>query len=246
MIQPAQKSEIMEKLQKEILSLQGFRLASDGKRLNFGLGAVEAAFPNRTFPTGAVHEFVSSSPEDAAATTGFMSGLLSGLMKKGGTCLWIGTKRTLFPPALKTFGIEPHRIIFIDLTKQKDVLWAVEEALKCSSLAAVIGELNEISFTESRRLQLAVEKSKVTGFLHRNNPRSVNILACVSRWKITPIASQLEDGMPGVGFARWNVALTKVRNGEPGSWEIEWSEGRFKQVAKHAVEELKEYLLKTG
>ena len=41
-------------------------------------------------------------------------------------------------------------------------MWAIEEALKCDGLAAVIGEMKELSFTNSRRLQLAVEKSHVT------------------------------------------------------------------------------------
>ena len=38
------------------------------------------------------------------------------------------------------------------------MLWVIEEALKCEGLAAVIGEIKELSFTQSRRLQLAVEK----------------------------------------------------------------------------------------
>jgi protein ImuA len=37
----------------------------------------------------------------------------------------------------------------------------------------------------------------------------------------------LEDDMPGVGFPRWNVELLKVRNGKPGSWQIEWKAGKF-------------------
>lgn len=40
----------------------------------------------------------------------------------------------------------------------------MEEALKCGGLAAVVGEVQDISFTASRRLQLAVEQSGVTGF----------------------------------------------------------------------------------
>jgi protein ImuA len=136
----------------------------------------------------------------------------------------------VFPPALKVFGIEPQRIIFIDVNRPKEALWAVEEALKCEALAAVVGELSELSFTESRRLQLAVEQSKVTGFIHRYNPRSENTVACVTRWKIKPAPSSEEEGLPGLGFPRWNVELLKVRNGRPGSWQIEWSAGSFKQV----------------
>lgn len=234
MLQPAKKNDAFEKLRREILSLEGYQTQAAGERIQFGLGPVEASFPNRTFPTGAIHEFISTDAESAAATTGFMAGLLGRLMQKKGACLWISNNRNVFPPALKCFGVEPDRIIFVDMVKPQDVLWAIEEALKCAGLAAVVGELKEISFTESRRLQLAVEQSRVTGFLHRNNPRSTNTLACVSRWKITSVPSVMADDMPGVGFPRWLVQLLKIRNGRPGAWELEWSEDGFVPIVNRA------------
>ena len=228
----ATKSEIVEKLQKQILSMQGFKEPST-QQVNTGLGPLEMAFPNRVFPTGAIHEFLSPVAEDAAATSGFMAGLLGRLMGRGGPCLWIGTRRTLFPPALKIFGIDPDRIIFIDLKNQKDVLWAIEEALKCDALSAVVGELNEISFTESRRLQLATEHSGVTGLMHCFNPDRIGTTTSVARWKITSMPSKLEDGMPGLGNPRWNVELVRIRNGKPGSWQLQWSASSFQHFVKH-------------
>lgn len=151
-------------------------------------------------------------------------------MQTNGFCLWVSTRRTAFPPALKLFGIEPERILFIDVAKEKEALWAFEEGLKCEALAVVVGEWSELSFAQSRRLQLAVEQSHVTGFIHRYSPQSENNTACVSRWKVTPLPSSIEAGMPGVGFPCWHVELSKVRNGRPGSWDIEWSENNFKQL----------------
>ena len=221
------KREIISKLKKEILLLQGFKPASTGTFQGIGLGPLEAAFPNAVFPIGVIHEFLCFSPEHTAASGGFIAGLLKSLMHKGSVCLWISASRKLFPPALKAFGIEPDRIIFIDPRNEKDVLWTIEEALKCEGLAAVVGEVGEINLMQSRRLQLAVEKSRVTCFLLRNNARRVGSNAFMARWKITPISSEAEDGLPGVGFPRWTVELLKVRNGNPGTWNIKWSEGRF-------------------
>jgi protein ImuA len=227
---PTAKADVFKQLQKQILSLQGYDAVSEEQRHHTGLGIIEQAFPEKSFPVGAVHEFISAEPTHAAATNSFLSGLLGSFMQTQGTCLWISTRRTLFPPALKTFGIAPERIIFIDLLREKEALWAIEEALKCKSLAAVVGELKEVSFTESRRLQLAVEKSRVTGFIHRYKPRTENTTAFVSRWKIRPLPSALEDGMPGVGFPRWQVQLQRVRNGKPGSWQMEWTASGFRHV----------------
>jgi protein ImuA len=102
--------------------------------------------------------------------------------------------------------------------------------LKCEGLAAVVGELSQLDFTVSRRLQLAVEQSRVTGFILRVNPRQLTTTACVTRWQITSLPSVLPGEIPGVGFPRWNVQLLKVRNGKPGNWKIEWNAGKFRHV----------------
>lgn len=240
------KSGIVQALQQEILSLQGFKPASVNQRLSTGLSSIETAFPNQTFPTGAVHEFLSYAPAQAAATNGFMTGLLGQFMQHQGACLWIGKQRTIFPSALKRFGIDPERIIFVDLTREKEVLWTVEQALKCAALAAVIGELSELTFTESRRLQLAVEESQVTGFIHRYSPRRENTTACVTRWKIAPLPSELEDGLPGVGYPRWQVDLLKVRNGKPGNWQLEWNNNGFRHIAVQTSRSFTATMRKTG
>lgn len=223
------KKAIISRLQKDILHWQGF-IPPPALPKGIGLGPLESAFPNGVFPTGTIHEMICSGPEQAAATTGLMAGVLSLLMRQGGACLWVSISRKLFPSSLTVFNVEPDRVIFVDLQREKDVLWAMEEALKCEGLAAVIAEVRDISFAQSRRLQLAVESSKVTGFLLRNDPRKLGTTTCVARWQITPLPSELEEGLPGIGFPRWQVDLLRVRNGSPGSWKLEWVEGRFVPV----------------
>ncbi len=226
------KQDIFHHLQKELLVLQGFKTLPGNTVTDLNLGPITHAFPNKTYPLAAVHEFISTSTEHVSATNGFISGLLNGLMQDGKACVWISKARTLFPPALKLFGVAPDQIIFIDLQKEKDLLWVMEEALKCEGLAAVVGEINEISFTASRRLQLAVEQSRVTGFLLRHRPHNLNTIASVARWRITPLPTELADKIPGVGFPRWNVELLKIRNGKPGSWQLEWISDKFQVVNK--------------
>jgi protein ImuA len=240
------KQPIIQQLQKDILALQGFKSLPADMAIDPGLGIITKAFPNHTFPLGAVHEFISNEKEAAAATTGFVTGLLAGLMKGGKACVWISNARTVFPPALKLFGVAPDQILFIDLVHEKDLLWAMEESLKCEGLAAVIGEIKEISFTASRRLQLAVEQSRVTGFLLRHQPRNLNTIAAVSRWKIIPVPSEPADAMPGIGFPRWQVELLKIRNGKPGSWELEWCAGAFRHIYKNIPVLPQEQIRKTG
>jgi len=91
----------------------------------------------------------------------------------------------------------------------------MEEALKCHGVAAVIGDIKEISLVASRRLQLAVEESAVTGFIIRHAAKNIQSNSFVSRWRITPLPTEIKDDLPGIGFPRWNVELQKIRNGKP-------------------------------
>ena len=229
------KDDIIKGLQADIFRLEGFKRENNAA-LDVRLGPMVEAFPNSTFPIGAVHEFLCAQPEDLAATVGFITGLQSAIMGNTGAGLWISSSRKIFPPALKSFGLQPERIIFLHLNKEKEILWAIEEALKCSALSVVVGEIKEIDFTSSRRLQLAVEQSRVTAFIIRSNYRKLNTTACVSRWKVTHLTSipvlygtneNEVDELPGIGFPKWKVELLRMRNGKSGSWAIHWIKGRF-------------------
>lgn len=228
----SQKVSVIRQLQREILSPQGGTARGERRSVHIGLGAIEAAFPQYSFPTAAVHEFISGDKTTAAATSGFMCGLLQQLAagEPGSACIWVSTQHTIYPPSLALFGIAPERVVFVNVRTDHDALWTVEEALKCEGLAVVIGEVRELDFSASRRLQLAVERSHVTGFIHRQSPRTEGTNACVARWRIAPLSSAPVDSLPGMGHPRWNVRLQKIRNGRPGAWHLEWTGKEFRHV----------------
>ena len=103
------KENMRAVLQTDILRMQGIK-AVNNTALDIGLGPLREAFPNASFPLGAIHEFVSTKPEETAAAIGFMSGVLSILMAEKGVTLWISSSRMLFPPALQNFGVNPDKV----------------------------------------------------------------------------------------------------------------------------------------
>lgn len=228
------KADILARLQRDILLLQGIKSPSLQPVDETGLGRINEAFPHGVFPRSALHEFFCTSQESATASMAFISGIVSALTKSKGVVMWISSSRRIFPPALNAFGIQPGQVIFLELQKEKEVAWAVEEALKCRSLSAVIGEMQELSFTASRRYQLAIEQSGVGCFVIRRNPKN-RTTASVTRWQVETIRSGQPDDLPGVGYPRWQVSLLKVRNGKPGSWNVEWVKGAFRTVSKLAI-----------
>lgn len=232
-----EKSTLIAELQHQILQWQGFKQI-ENKEHRLGLGELEKAFPGTLFPIGAIHEFISESKEEEASSSGFIGGLLSFLMQKGGIGLWISSSSQVFAPAINAFGVEPDRIIFVQMKKQSDILWALEEGLKCEGVGVVIAEVQDIDFVQSRRLQLAVEKSGVTGFVLRLQPRFLGATACAARWHIRPLPSDVEEGVPGIGFPQWEVELLKVRNGNLSRWTVGWKQNQLQ--AKRIVSSSKD------
>lgn len=230
------KSEVLAYLKQEIQGLEVYKQPLTGC-IETGIREIDLSLPGSSFPLAAIHEFIADNAEDGAAASGFLSGLLSGIANKDGYVVWIVKSLNVFPPSLKFFGLNPDRIIFIELPREKEALWAMEDALRCKGLAAVVCEVTDPDLTATRRMQIAVEKSGVTGFLLRMNPKKTGSTACVTRWHVKPLPSVLADGLPGVGFPRWQIELLKVRNGRPGSWPVEWRAGQFHLIKSNVQTE---------
>lgn len=237
------RSPVITQLEKDILPLQGIR-PQKGMPVDTGLGLIRQAFPGGTFPQGGVHELLHKSPQQLTASLGFTAALLSRLAD-GGAIAWVGASRSLFPPALVSFGLDPGQVLFIHPSRSKDLLWTVEEVLKCKALTAVVALLPRFDFMLSRRLQLAVEHSGVTGFILRDGHLQ-NPTASIARWRITAAESWTDSSLPGVGFPGWNVELLKVRGGQTGSWQVGWRHGAWQVKKEEGKQELDNHWRKTG
>src|SRR5712671_4668582 len=149
----------------------------------------------------------------------FAAGILARLP---GPILWCLRGRDLFAPALARIGVHPDRVIYCETWKDRDVLPAMEEGLRCKGLAGVVGEVTRLSLNASRRLQLAAGESGVTALVirrwHSQSADEPN--AAATRWRVSPHPSPgtAFDGLPR---QYWHVELMRVRGGQPHSWILE-------------------------
>lgn len=229
---------IVAALRREIL-LTGTQCNSKGENLLPGsLSFLADHLPDAAFPLKAVHEFLSTETENLAATYGFISGLVSSFCQPNAVLCWIGQEPAIFPNALQVFGLKPEHILFIQVAGEKELHWAVEEALKCKSLGAVVATVPALDFTRSRRWQLLTEKNRVPAFVVNTCRYKPLTNACVSRWQIRSAPSYSPQGLPGVGHTAWDIDLLKIRNGRPGQWRMCWQQNSFMQSNDVSLEKL--------
>jgi protein ImuA len=197
---------------------------------------LDAILPDGGLTRGALHEVVGP-PGAQGAAAGFAAALM-GLAAKdisdsgGGVVLWCrrhydGQENgELYGPGLAAFGLGPERLLEVRAGRDHDILWALEEGLQSTALCAVLGEVSDLSFTASRRLQLAAEARGIPALVLRHNSQSHAVSAAQTRWKVTP-ATNTTAGYD----MRWKLNLLRCRGTTADSqledWQVEWRDGRL-------------------
>jgi cell division inhibitor SulA/protein ImuA len=83
--------------------------------------------------------------------------------------VWIAPPYVPYAPALRVSGIDLSRVLLVQPTcEKKDVLWAIEQALRSGSSIAVLAWLERASSIALRRLQLAAEEHNCWTLLFRS------------------------------------------------------------------------------
>jgi protein ImuA len=167
------------------------------------------------------------------------------ISSRGRTILWIAEDLSLcengapYGPGLDEAGIAPEHLITVAAARARDVLWAMEEALRCRAVGVVIGEIRArgIDQVATRRLSLAAAAGDTLGLLLRTTPDH-EPSAFATRWVIGAAPSSFHSPPQrchGIGPPRMAVRLVRNRRGHLGAWIVEWNsvEQRF-ELAMHS------------
>ena len=150
--------------------------------------------------------------------------------------LWVQDRMAILesgrvhPPGLSVGGL-----IHVETRDAKDALWAMEEGVRCSCLAAVIGEIwgdpKALDFVATRRLAVASERSGTPCWLVRLGGIA-NLSGARMRWRIgsaSSLANRLDPRASGL--PAWDAELFRARGAPPGRWVVANEADRFHLVA---------------
>lgn len=176
-------------------------------------------------PAGLLHEVFADEQRLSGAALGFTLGLArSQLSRDRQAILYLqlaGEAQELGLPyglGLAAFGIAPDALVIGRIAGITELLWAMEEAIACRAVAAVIADLGTqpkaLDFTASRRLGLRTAAAGTSSFLIRYGcGREAS--AARLRWHVAPAPSGEQRFDPRApGPPRYAVELEKGRLGE--------------------------------
>jgi protein ImuA len=110
-----------------------------------------------------------------------------------------------YAPALAARGIDLQRVLVVRTTQ---VLWAMEQALRSSAFAVVLGWVDAAPARGLRRLKLAAGEARTLVFLFRHARCAVQPSPAELRLRVTPHSRGLE------------AQLLKSRGGRPGTVDL--------------------------
>ncbi len=176
----------------------------------------------------AQHSEIFASAREAGGTAAALALALDGLRGKAGTgfVLWVQDAAALrlngrpYRPGLPE--VLRHRLIHVAAKTPEDLLFALEEGVRCRDFLFVIGEIagnpKALDFTASRRLSLAAEKHEVPLVLVRLDATR-DLSSARMRWQVrsapslNPRWNAFAPGAP-----RWHAELFRARAHAPGEW----------------------------
>src|SRR5215831_11119811 len=242
----------IDRLRRQLCALEAATgLAGDcGAPLALGHPVIDGALGGG-LSAGALHEVAAAREAETAVASDFALALATRMASwrgaSGRHVLWIAEDLSLaengalYGPGLDGIGIAPERLITVAAARERDVLWAMEEALRCRAVGMVIGEMRprDIDQVATRRLALAAAAGNALGLILRTAPDD-GPSAAATRWIVgaAPSSAHSGDGddrRHGVGPPRLAARLVRNRRGHLGAWIVEWNsvEQRF-ELAMHS------------
>jgi protein ImuA len=191
-------------------------------------------FPARLPDPEPLEEAAAAEPQDVAATLAFaLARALAAADARAdarpvalvATSLFNSERGRLFGWGARSLGLVHDRLLLIEVRREAEALWALEETLKSGAVAAALAPLALPSLVATRRLDFAAREGKANAVALRWGPAG-DLSAARLRWRIAAAPSAphpLDPRAPGA--ARLVADLVRSRDGRGGRFVLEQDHG---------------------
>jgi hypothetical protein len=125
--------------------------------------------------------------------------------------LLVDVQRQFYPPAAVVWGLDLQRMLVVRPATVRAGLSALAEGLRCPALGLAVGWFEQISSTDSRRLQLAAEGGGGVGVLLRPATAQRERSFAAVRLRVVALPSQQGVRRLMVEALHWRAGLSDRR-----------------------------------
>jgi hypothetical protein len=163
-----QQSNLIDRLRNRISKVETAGRIDDGIRVSSGCTAIDRLLPGNGYQRGTLVQWLTGGGQAAD----YLSLLLAReACEDGGALVVFDPLNQFYPPAAAAIGINLDNLIILHTeqlanpaeNRQEDLLWSIDQSLRCPGVAAVWGPLDHIDERWFRRFQLSAESSGCLG-----------------------------------------------------------------------------------
>lgn len=133
--------------------------------ISSGSAEMDRCLPHGGYVPGSTVELLRSSYGCGATTLALM--IARQAMRDGKYLVVVDSQRQCYPNAIAPLGIPMERVIVLQPSNYADVIWGLDQALRCSAVGATIANIQHLDDRVARRLQLATEQGGGIGLFLR-------------------------------------------------------------------------------
>ncbi|MCY2974972.1 MAG: hypothetical protein NTW52_09950 [Planctomycetota bacterium] len=228
----------------------GYSLGLTGKgTISSGCSVLDNALPGGGYLLGTIVEWVDGGGRGGdRGGGGFGNGSLYlaltaaryAMQESNKYVVVIDSDESFYPPAALYMGLALERIIVLRPPSFDDAMWAIDQSLRSSAVAAVVARLDKLSDLNARRFQLAAEQNGALGlFLRPASARSqpswseVQWGICNHRANRLPASQNTEPMALATGSPRIQIsnAVSKTISNAGGNPELAFTaQGGARQI----------------
>lgn len=142
------------------------------------------------WPQGGLTEILTD--QEGMGALGICMPALARLSQGRHWLAWVAPPYIPYAPALAHWGVRVGSVLWVHSRPQRDTLWALEQALRSGTCAAVLGWLPAVESAQLRRLQLAAEAGDTLGLLFRPSHAAANPSPASLRLRMVPYHEGME------------------------------------------------------
>lgn len=161
-------TDSIKSLQHRIRKLETAGRRDDAKVMTTGCDGLDQLLPDRGLATGTITEWLAPSTGVGAEWLSLQAAREA--CADGGALVIVDPENRFYPVAADVQGINLENTIVLkgtDRRLSRDLLWAIDQSLRCPAVAAVWGRLGDVGERWLRRFQLSAEQSGAMGMFVR-------------------------------------------------------------------------------
>ena len=149
-----------------------------------GFASLDRLLPSGGLLRGSLVEWLSEAPGSGAGLLALAAAIEA--QGSGKSLVVVDRQRQFYPPAAAAWGLDLSQVLVIRPTSDIEEHWAIDQALRCEQVSAVMAHPASLDDRVFRRLQLAAEACGSVGLLVRRRPRRQERSWASVRWLVEP------------------------------------------------------------